>query len=366
MRIGTVTLWDSENNYGQILQCFALIKFLRIHGHEAFLIKFKQSNKQLNYFRRILNGVRILLKSPSLFIEILHFKKLDYNIKKSYVDRKFSIFRDKYIPSTEKVYNENELFANPPHADAYICGSDQIWSEVNPIMYLQFTSPKTKRIAYAASFGGKTPSDIDKLKEILKTFDYVSLREKSGVDLCQKLGYNNAELVPDPTLLLTADIYRNLCTNQIVENDKYILLYLLGNEIPVSVESIFEFASRNNLRIKYVASQGRIDEYPKIYPTIEEWINLIDNASYVITNSYHGTIFSLLLNTPFAVIPLSGMFSRMNVRIYDLLSKYELTNRIIKDKLEVVLDTINFDTFNNIQVCDIYSIENKINSIVSI
>lgn len=366
MKIGTITFWNSEDNYGQILQCYALIQFLKWQGHDPFLIKFNNDAKQSTLMRRILNVFKIFFKSPSLFYQKIRFKSQSNKAKKKYVyvNRQFSEFRDKYIPSTEKVYLERELFIDPPEADVYICGSDQIWPSGNPVMYLQFAPQSKKRIAYAASFGGNKPNNLNDVSTFLKTFDYVSLRERSGVELCKELGCNSAELVPDPTLLLYANVYSNLCSNIKVDSEKYILLYLLGNEISVSVDSIFNFAQNNGLKIVYVASQGRVDNFPKIYPTIEEWLSLIKNAAYVITNSYHGTIFSLLFNTPFMTIPLKGLRSKMNVRINDLLEKYGLEERIHSSSLDILFNPINFDTFNISQKSEIDIITNKMAEII--
>lgn len=367
MKIGTITFWNSEDNYGQLLQCFALLKLLKEKGHDPFLIKFERERKRSKLPQRILVGIKMFIKNPKVFLETIRFKKQQLYSEKKFVsvDRKFSQFRKKYIPSTEVVYAENELYINPPLADVYICGSDQIWSGGNPTMFLQFVPKDRKKIAYAASFGGSRPENIDEVSKFLKTFDYVSLRENSGVDLCKQLGCSKAELVPDPTLLLDSIVYQDMAKNVQVVNEKYILLYLLGNEIPISVVSIFTFAKKNNLKIKYVASQGRVDDFPKIFPTIEEWISLIDNASYVITNSFHGTIFSLLLNTPFLVLPLSGLRSKMNVRINDLLEKYGMMDRIYKHTLDIIYSPISFEKFNSLQKAERKIIVDKMMKIIN-
>lgn len=356
MKIGTITFWDSEDNYGQILQCYALIKFLKLQGHEPFLIKYKRQRNFYSILKRIFEEVKFFFKSPFAIVQRFKSRFFKRRALKEIVNRNFSDFRRKHIPSTSQIYSDNSLYREPPIADAYICGSDQIWAGGNPIMYLQFVPNDCIKIAYSASFGGRIPKNLKEISRYLNSFNYVSLREKSGVALCNELGCFSAELVPDPTLLLSSEIYRQLCPEISNKSNRYILLYLLGNDIPISVDVIFEFAKLNNIEIKYVASQGRKDCFAKIYPTIEEWIDLIDNASYIITNSFHGTVFSLLLNTPFLVIPLSGSYKKMNVRIYDLLDKYDLKNRIYDGKLDEVFNCMNFDTFNESQISDIHKI----------
>ena len=96
------------------------------------------------------------------------------------------------------------------------------------------------------------------------------------------------------------------------------------------------------MEVKYVSSQGRVDSFKKEYPTIEDWIQLIENAKYVITNSFHGMAFSIIMNAPFIVIPLAGSFVRMNGRIYDILSMLKLKSRIYKDNLDILLSEIDF------------------------
>lgn len=126
-------------------------------------------------------------------------------------------------------------------------------------------------------------------------FCYLTAREEDGVNELHKLGFKNAELMPDPTLLLHMNDYSYLEENEskLIPKDKYLFLYLLGNPIGIDVKDIFDFAKQRNLKIVYVASQGRKDVFPKVTPTIGEWLSLIKNSDYVITNSFHGTVFSL-------------------------------------------------------------------------
>lgn len=187
------------------------------------------------------------------------------------------------------------------------------------------------------------------MKSYLSKFDVVTVREKSGVDICKLLGRGDVQLVLDPTFLLSKDDYRLLykSTRTKPVND-YIFLYLLGNKIDFDVKDVFEWAARYNLEVKYVSSQGRVDSFKKEYPTIEDWIQLIENAKYVITNSFHGMVFSIIMNTPFIVVPLAGSFVRMNERIYDILSLLKLKSRIYKDNLDILLSEIDFSSVNTL------------------
>lgn len=129
----------------------------------------------------------------------------------------------------------------------------------------------------------------------------------------RELGRSDASLVPDPTLLLSVHDYSSIAAPCLYSQD-YLLLYLLGNEIDFDVAEVYAWARSRHIEVKYVASQGRQDAYDKIYPNVDEWLSLIRNARYVVTNSFHGMVFSIIFNKPFVVIPLAGSFTRMNDR----------------------------------------------------
>ena len=114
------------------------------------------------------------------------------------------------------------------------------------------------------------------------------------------------------------------------------------NNIDFNIEEVYTFAKENSLKVVYVASQGRSDNYLKEYPTVERWLSLMNGAKYVITNSFHGTVFSILFKRNFMVIPLSGKDSRMNTRIENLLSNYDLMDRIYKGDLNEMFHPVSF------------------------
>ncbi len=348
MKIGTLTYWWTQENYGQVLQCFALLRFLTQKGHEAFLIKYKPSTKSRPLIYWVKFYILYLLK-PSHRHNAKMWKRLN-RIEKEEArkhPRRFDDFRARYIPSYPGVYDEKQLKRKAPEADAYVCGSDQIWANLDSIFFLRFGSPQTRRVAYAPSFGSLnlTPKAKRRVKQYLCNFDFISSRERKGVQLLHELGYHKAMLQPDPTLLLPADTYREMEISP-AKARPYLLLYLLGNETELSVEEIHDFARVHQLEVRYVASQGRIDQFPKVYPTVEEWLGLIDNADYVITNSFHGTVFCLQFNRPFLVFPVKGCMEGMNNRIYDLLNTYDLRQRIYNDSLDILFHAVDFSTFN--------------------
>lgn len=201
------------------------------------------------------------------------------------------------MSATREVYTYEQLRRGEVYADAYVCGSDQIWSGLSPLFFLQFNNGDAKYLACAPSFGGMHIHwyERKRVKQYLKRFCFLTAREQEGVEELHRLGFSQARLMPDPTLLLKVNEYQLLEKNNttIMPKEKYLLLYLLGNPIGIEVSKIFAFAEHNGLQVVYVASQGRIDEYNKAKPTIGEWLSLINNAEYVITNSFHGTVFCL-------------------------------------------------------------------------
>ena len=207
-------------------------------------------------------------------------------------------------------------------------GRDLVARLLQQLFQLQFGPRKAKKIAYAASMGGfRLTNGYQRhfFGKYLRGFDYISLREQDGVDECRALGFSKARLVPDPTLLIEAEQYRAISEKPaIAEGKKYVLLYLLGNPIDVEVDEIAAWARSKQYELIYTASQGREDEFAKYDATPQEWLGLIDHAEAVITNSFHGMVFSILFNKPFLVIPISGAWSRMNSRLTTTLDELHI------------------------------------------
>lgn len=333
LKVGILTFWWSNDNYGQLLQCYALQKYLRDAGHDAFLIRYNSQND----FTRSPVFIRLLKAlNPILLFKYLNNK---VNSRKSIVeaklhDRHFEDFRNKYIVQSEKIYSSySELKENPPEADVYIAGSDQVWNfsfcknikkcrNLIHAYFLDFGKPETKRISYAASWSCDTLKDefIEEISPLLAKFNYVSVREESGIELCKKCGFENAQVRCDPTLLFVAEKYRNFykSENAVAPKKPYLFLYILNNTCDFDIASAYKFAESRNLEVVYVTGNSKIDRYKKKYATIPEWLCLVDNAAYVITNSFHGTVFSLLFNKNFGVVPLIGKSAGMNSRIKTL------------------------------------------------
>lgn len=350
MKIGIITLWQSSDNYGQQLQCWALQQELIKLGHEPYLIRYdiehKLGQNKPSIMKKIL---KLLLVYPIVpfFMRKIKGKKEQklgtYNALRN-VERNFVNFRKDNIIMSNQVYTSlQNLKETPPKADAYIVGSDQVWAFLldnleNRAMFLDFGEKTTKRIAYAPSFS--MPSYPDRLKSLLKNnlerFDFLSVREQTGVKICNELGFQS-QTVLDPTLLLEKDSYATISSSESIGN--YIYLYYLNIKDAEEVQwyRLKQFAKKSKLKIiatpasGYIQGRELFDNVEYRYATIPQWINLINGARLVVTTSFHGVVFCILHHTSFVYFPLKGKFSKGNNRVLDLLKDLNLSDCIMKD-----------------------------------
>lgn len=335
MRIGIVTFWDSLDNYGQQLQLFALSETLVKMGHYPFLIRYDRHREPIKrHYSKLINPLFVIRKVFGLF-------QKKTVVKPAIVQqpsRRFDEFRRLFINQTPRTYTIKELRNEAPLADVYISGSDQVWREDNPADFLDFGPDSIKRISYAASFGVDSFSkeSMKKKKKFLRRFQHISVREEDGLDICKQMGYEKAVCVLDPTLLFDFNYYKTKFN--LVETTppkKYIFLYLLGDVLGTNVDQIVGFAAENGLEVKYADTHGQNNSYPKIYPSAIEWLNLVLNSEMVITNSFHGTAFSVILHKKFCSIRKG----ESDGRIYTLLNKVNLADHIYDSNFKYCLET---------------------------
>ena len=351
-KIGVITFSDTTDNYGQVLQYLAIHEYLKQRGHEPFLLRYK--SKKSPIIRRILSKIYHAVIKPTkkapvkkselmeLYDRWTEWSKRNNNLH----PRHFEEFRSKFFKLKTIVgFDDKQI----QEFDAYAIGSDQIWSYVGEWNFLGYVPNGVPKFAIAPSTGNKSFSteQIHDASVMLREFSFVTCREDSGVEFCKKAGYENAIKILDPTFLIEKEKYNNyiLCNET---TRPYIFVYLLGAECEVSVDRIYEFAQKHNLEVKYVASQGREDSYEKIWATVPEWITLMKDASYVITNSYHGMALSIIYHKQFLVLPVVGITSFMNERVISLADHFSLNNRIYKDSLDQVLQPIDYSLINSV------------------
>lgn len=350
MRIGIITFWQSQDNYGQLLQCWALQQALKQVGHNPFLIRYKGGMNRKDNTGLLSKIIRVCFNFRKYYL--LWKTNQQYQRYLNDVDnsrRQFDKFRTENIELSSDEYDPIQLSENPPEADAYICGSDQIWGD-DANYYLQFVPKGKIKIAYAVSLGTdlskKTEQDRQWMKSCIHDFNVLGMRELEGVKACERIGVLGAKQVVDPTMLLEISNYDRI-RKPCGRTDRFLLLYLIGNPTDMKVDEVYQYANEQKLEVVYVAVQGQLDNYPKSYPEIGQWIDLIARAELVITNSFHGTIFSLLYNTRFVTIPLIKQLSSKNKRIENILEQVHLQHRIYQNSLvKCASSSCSFLTFN--------------------
>lgn len=345
MKIGITTYWRGTSNYGQVVQHWALQTILKKMGHEAFLIRYYPGYNH-GLLKRWIKEYHLADYARSLY-SILKGNKTPFNRIKHDRKRNFSSFRNKHLSvSPRKYYSLSDLQAQPPLADAYITGSDQVWSQLlsnkeNETYYLNFGATEVKRIAYAPSFSlDQYPINlVSKLNENLSRFNSVSCREYSGVEICRKAGYNNAIKVLDPTFLLKKEDYIKLLNlSNTHAHRNHIFIYSLNIASSEEIRWQELKAEVKNHVCVVTPSDGYFNgselfgsEVEYSYGTVQDWLAEILNSSLVVTPSFHGIAISIIFEKDFIYTPLKGKCSIGNNRIIDLLDDLNLTDRILTD-----------------------------------
>ena len=366
MRIGIVTYWSSSDNYGQQLQCFALQKYLIGLGHDAYLIKYMPTS-HIPLWRRIARSVKYrLLVSSEQKEKDRNTKLISERNKLLNCRRGFKEFRDKYIKSTEIVYrNIKELRNNPPAADIYICGSDQVWNNSlkdpdTAGWFLDFGKPTVKRVSYAASIGRDIDSsEINRFTKYLKNFNAISVREQKAYTLCHQLGFDKSIIAIDPTLLLNSSAYDSIgidSNGTDVAGKPYVFIYTLNIRTAEEIywDDFQKIIAKDGLQIRSVSSSGYLparELLPGVQneqATIPEWLSSIKHSEYVITTSFHGVVFCLLYHKPFYAVLLNNEYSKGNDRIISLLEFLHLSNLIVSNSES--LKQINFENIDWIDI----------------
>ena len=306
-KIASITFhWAA--NYGAVLQAFALQKFL----------------KKKSFDTEIIDYVPFRTWIISCLISI---KERDYSFfKKLWNFRKFK--KENLVISKKRYFNNKSLFKCANDYSAVICGSDQIWNkafttraEGKPTLsyFLNFACKNTRRISYATSFGATEidKKTIDIFKGELQKFSAISVRENTAVEILSNIGIES-KVVVDPTLLLKEKDYSELLNNKKYDDKFDVLTYIIHSN-QTQANKINDY-----LVEKYDGSNYIIKDCD-----IYEWLQRIKNSKIVVTNSFHGTVFSLIFHKPFITVAIPG--SGMNDRLTTVLNATGLGSRFLYD-----------------------------------
>jgi hypothetical protein len=344
MKIGLLSYHNSVN-YGAVLQIYALKKTLEKLGADVSVIDYKAINSEYEF--SLDNVIRHIGLSRALVKYLYYhtFAKKLINAKK----RKFTEFINVNFNLTRS-FNSTDEFGSGNNYDIVICGSDQIWNPeitngFDRMMFCDFYSTKTQKFSYAASVGDVKIIDTEeKRKEffkLLKNFNSIAVREKELADFISQNSKINTLVTLDPTLLLNASEYTPI-KDAPKSIDRYILVYQLAR-YPRSMEVAHLLAKEKNLKIIEIINNPYVllrDKSMLFSASPLEFLNLVQNAEYVITNSFHGTIFSIIFKKDFYTVASRTR----NSRITNLLTTLNLTNRLLYEDSEILpRNSIDYD-----------------------
>lgn len=346
MKIKTITCHDVYN-YGASLQAYALQQYLSSLGHDVQIIDYKPDYMRLHYnFWYVPENSRYYRKAmkSGLFRFLLCCYFAPARFATYGRKLRFDAFTRKYLRLTKTYFSYQDLVDCPPEADVYIAGSDQIWNcklpnGKDPAYFLQFGDKGIKRISYAASFAIPTIPEENKLQmhDWLKLFDAISVREKTGINILETLGLKGVE-VSDPVFLLSRDAWEVFFSNDRYwsKNKKYLLVYdLFLNDSRLEKEAK-RLSSKYNLEIISVDASRKCPFADKNISNAgpKEFVKLIAEAEYVVTNSFHATAFSIIFNKRFSVYYKYSNISRIS----DILNTLGIKKQLNSDTPEYDFD----------------------------
>ena len=364
MKIGILTL-PFNNNYGGYMQAYALMTVLKLMGHEPTLIMRRHNPYRVSIVFRIKFFIKGILKTiirhkiyPCFYGKESSFRARGKNML---------TFVDKYIqPQTRYIYSTDELRKEcEDRFDAYIVGSDQVWRPIYVPglignMFLDFTNGwNVKRIAYAASFGTDkweySQKQTDAYKQLVSSFNLITVREDSAVKLCEERFGVNSYHVLDPTMLLSKEDYKHIVFQSHTSRSPGNLFYYIldPNEEKLSfVKKISKHLDLSPFTIlpkyqketlTYSAVKNKIEDC--IYPSVESWLRAFVDSEMIICDSFHGCVFSIIFNKPFWVLENKN---RGNTRFESLLKLFGLENRLIDLNMFSIVDINKPVEWNNI------------------
>lgn len=347
MKIGILT-FHCAHNYGAVLQCYALQEYLKNCGHNVSVIDYRPT-----YFTKTREYLKF---SPRLFVT----KQLSLLPKTFYEAVKFCNARinkwnafENFIRTRLNLYQPVREFDGKDF-EVCIVGSDQVWnSQITGGVFDKMffgVNFKCDVISYAASTitSGYTIDEENTLKSLLSKFKAISVREQSLSDALTKLGIRDTSVVLDPTILAGSTPLKKLISKHKI-NKSYVAVYMVKQD-PNLIEYANKYCTKHNLSLIEIANDFSNERYKtKIYTAgIEDFVTIINNAQFVITNSFHGTAVSILLQKQFVAIRQNGPIDN---RIDQILIDFKLRNRFIQYDDSTTLDEIDYDIVNrNIEI----------------
>lgn len=347
-------------NYGSALQTYATAQVLQRFGYESEFIDYWRKNTLPETIAPQLLQTVTMQKLKPIWGSCQLATKVTTKLLQwmlEYVKSSPWKFMESHVQLTPERYKSYEaLQENPPEADIYVTGSDQVWNSIyneglDKAYYLDFAPADKPRIAFAASIG-KSKLDADEIlpmKKLLEKYKAISVREASAVTLLHDMGIQ-AQLILDPTLMLTGDEWKSIATYKKVSDKPYLLIYQLNHNPEMDAYAV-ELAQKKQwdlLRIGFGRSSKKLPGKCIMWPAVTDMLGLWARAACVITDSFHSTAFSLNLGTDFISVPPPRFSTRLESILqltrteYRMLKSYDdfslVDRKIDKENVEKILD----------------------------
>lgn len=332
-----ITTAHTGYNYGTYLQAYAMKKFL-IHFADNAEIVWEKSFGPKGRDFRIKKMISLAVRS------VLHYRQFS-SIKQGYeknfaaepsdtTKQLFDEFSEKYLAIKEYSHRELVKLAANSQTKAVVCGSDQIWNASSmypdPLYYLQFV-PKSKRVAFAPSFGRATIPEYNRrlIKKYINTIPAISVREDAGVEIVNELTGRNVPVMPDPTLLVDWSEWIG------EKKEDYLLIYFLDEPSQDVIDEIVFIQKNTPWKVKVLLhafeSYSRFFDFEVVDAGPREFVNIISRAKFICTDSFHASIFAMLTHTLFFTYERNyGKVDNQSSRIETLLKHYKMMNRLRK------------------------------------
>lgn len=353
MKVAISTIID-QDNYGNRLQNYANQEILKSIGVEAVTL-YTPDDIETRYrteaMKRPVNELKRRMRNTlfSMLAKLpVNNEKLNFQHRHS----KFVKFTNKHINQTPVIVKGADLSALNEQYDYFLTGSDQVWNHTFRFElekdFLTFADPH-KRIAYSPSFGVSELPEIlhDKYRTMINEMASLSVREHAGANIIKQLTGKEADVLIDPTMMLSSAKWREVATKPVcLPKKKYILTYVLGTYTASFKQFLEELKTKQNLEVINLLDKKNRDTYA-IDPA--EFVYLIDHAEVMVTDSFHGAVFSIIMKTPFVIFERQDNIASMNSRIETLTKTFNLESRL-SSNIKTVEDVynINFDAVHSI------------------
>lgn len=341
-------------DYGGMLQAYASFRKIRDLGYEPEAININAlskdiRNRKIKYFAKNIFDTSIVKEKSQIVFKRLRMifnRELKFNLQKRYDS--FELFHKKHFKVSREYKDWDDLSESCQGYSSVVVGSDQLWLPSNiagDYYTLSFVPDRVNKVAYATSFG---VSKIDKrqekiVKRYLNRINYLSAREESGQKIIKEHTGMEVQLVCDPALLLTANEWDEDATSERIIKEKYIFCYFMGNN-PWQRNFVEKIKEKKGYKIvallhldQYIKSDDKYVDYAPYDVSPADFISLVKNAEYVCTDSFHGTVFSLIYGKQFFTFMrfADGETLSTNSRITTLLKKMDVESRLVNEKYDL-------------------------------